>query len=231
MPSKQNGLVEKPKLILVEDDAYYSKYLEDRLRLDFSVLQSPTIENSQIIIEDNFFDIAIIDRVLPDGDGLELLYYLERVAPQTRVLVLSAQASLCEKLHGLSSGADVYLTKPTHPDIIRAQAKALLRRGRIYQDQKMRYDDLTFHLDQNQVSRNSKNVILTKREGQILKAFLETPQCFLTKHQIHDIFWDNGGNANDSMLHVSIQRLRRRLEKVHIHINCQYGKGYQLSLD
>lgn len=226
MQSHQRVL--KPSLLIIEDNASLSKKLKARLDTIFDITQTPSIETAISLVDDTNFAVVLIDRSLPDGDGIELVKFLEKAHPHTRVCILSHKSSTAEKINGLKNGADIYLTKPTSPQEVKAHLQALLRRGKVYQGELLHRNDLYLDPERMVAFRNGIHVDLTPRETQLLAEFLQAPGGFLSKAQLLDFFWDLGVEAKPSLIHVTIQRIRTRLKTFRVTIKTHYGTGYQL---
>lgn len=221
----------KPSLLIVEDNASLSNSLKLGLRPFFNVTQTPTINNALNLLQKDSYEAILLDRQLPDGDGLELVLALHNESPHTRICVLSNKSSTADKLQGLRSGADTYLVKPTSTKEVQANLQALLRRGRVYKGELLHFQDLFLDPDKMVAFRDSIHIELTNRETQLLSAFIQAPAGFLGKSQLQTLFWDLGIEASPSLIHVSIQRIRRRLEGIRVTIKTHYGSGYQIELN
>lgn len=216
-------------LLIVEDNAKLSQLIRTQLRSHFSILQAPNLHQAFSLLESQPpFDIILLDRTLPDGDGLDLISKLDEFYPQTRICILSQRDALAEKMRGFDLGADAYLCKPIHLKELKAQVMALIRRGRIYHDHVIECGSISLDTSTHSLTCNEHKLRLTQRESVIVSALLDNPQHFLSNSQLFDLFWENGHEPNTSLVHVSIQRLRRKIKPLQVTIHSHYGAGYQL---
>ena len=221
----------KYTLLIVEDNAKLNQSIRALLQPFFAVTKAATIQQATALIEDNPpFDLLLLDRTLPDGDGLQLISTLETISPQTKICILSQRDKLAEKLYGFEQGADVYLCKPIHFQELRAQVIALTRRGRVYKNQLLERGSFVLDTASHSLTHLNHRLQLTLRESTIMAAFLDHPRGFLSKSQLFDLFWQLGHEPNSSVIHVTIQRLRRKLDPLQVTIQSLYGAGYQLQL-
>lgn len=203
----------KRQVLVVEDNAELSQSIRTHLQSLFTVTQAATLSQTYSLLEtEPPFDIILLDRQLPDGDGLSLVPTLEKLAPQTRICVLSQKDALAEKLYGFSQGVDVYLCKPIALSELKAQMFALTRRGRVYQDHVLQRGPLQLDTASHTLSTFTSHLQLTARESAIMTAFLDHPHGFLSKGQLYDLFWELGHEPNTSVVHVCMQRLRQKIK-------------------
>lgn len=221
--------MKKKNLLILEDNIPLNQAIRAKLSSHFSVHSAATIQQAFSLIEEKItFHTAIIDRLLPDGDGLEILAYLQKESPQTHLCVLSQQDTTLECLRGFDKGADVYLCKPLSLQFLKAQVLALQKRGRIFQDKTVIFQDLCLDLETHFLSRDTKQVLLTGRENEVMLSFLHSSQGFLSKNQLYQMYWQLGQEATEGQIHVLIQRLRKKLSQLRVTIQSQYGAGYQI---
>src|SRR5208283_3725622 len=121
--------IDAMKLLLVEDDPLLGRSLENRLHgAGFVVDRVVTGEEAEAAVATSPYPLAILDRRLPDGDGVSRIAALRRFRPDIRIIVLTALDATLDKIGGLNAGADDYLTKPIDPDELIARVRAALRR-------------------------------------------------------------------------------------------------------
>ncbi|TMC59339.1 MAG: response regulator transcription factor, partial [Chloroflexi bacterium] len=156
-------------------------------------------------------DLVILDLMLPGIDGFEVCKRL-RAADDVPILMLTARDAVTDKVKGLDSGADDYLTKPFNFDELVARVRALLRRRRPADQAVLRYADLTLDQSTREVRRGSRKIELTTKEFDLLELFLQHPRQVLTRDVIYERIWnyDFGGESN--IIEVYIRYLRGKLE-------------------
>lgn len=217
------------KLLLLEDDELLAESLADSLtgngyRLDMA----GSLKVARALMASEHYELAILDLGLPDGSGLELLAQWRRQGRDLPVLILTARDTWDDKVTGLESGADDYLTKPFHEAELIARIKALLRR---------RSGNVTQQLSLNGVSLDEAGqrvsveggpwVELTGTEFLLLRYFMHHPDRILSKdHLLNQLYTLDQDIAAPNLVEVYIARLRRHLGKSMI--QTRRGQGYVL---
>lgn len=222
--------MQNPRLLIVEDNSPLCLSLSSQLRRSYRVDLAPTLQAAYALLTGHSYDVLLLDRMLPDGDGLEILPLITRNFPQTKICIMSSSCELSDRLLGVSQGADLYVAKPFHPQEVFLMIQALLRRGRLYHSSILRWQNLELHLDSNMLVRDSKQILLTNREAQLLELFLNSKDSYITREQIRNWLWENGLERESSRVHVYAQRLRRKLQHIRGTIVAHYGTGYELRL-
>lgn len=222
----------RSSILLVEDNPALSTVLSALLRRKYATDQVATLSGAWNYVAEKpeGYDVILLDRILPDGDGLELIPILASEYPQTRICVLSHKDSLQEKLLGLQAGADCYLPKPFDPQELLANVEVLLRRAKRIPTDEWPLGEYRFNERRQQILGPNGQLDLTKRETQFLVAFLKAHEHRVSREQLLDVFWRKQPRNPSSSIHVNIQRLRRRLLPIGAEIRSLYGLGYQLIL-
>ena len=225
----RGNILTKKNLLILEDNIPLNQAIRAQLSSHFSIFQATTLQQTYAFLDQPVhFHTAVIDRMLPDGDGLEILAYLQKESPDTNLCVLSQCDKVTECLRGFEKGADVYLCKPLSLQYLKAQVLALQKRGRLHQGEEIIYRGLTLNQETHFLSRNSKDILLTTRENDVMTAFIHSSQGFLSKSQLYNLFWQLGCEPSDGQIHVLMQRLRKKLRQLQVTIQSQYGAGYQM---
>lgn len=216
--------------LIVEDNPDFNHVLSRALKKVYRVDQVTTLAGAfrHIAEKDLGYDLVLLDRTLPDGDGLDLLKLLQTEFPRTRVCVVSAVTPEQERISGLQQGADAYLCKPLTTRYILEQLKALLRIGSTARLRTQKWQDLVFDPTTNVVRRQKNEVRLTRREAQCLRVFFESQEGRVTRQDLLRVFWSPEKFEYNSVLHVNVQRLRLKLQQLGLSIQVHYGSGYQL---
>jgi len=159
-------------------------------------------------------DVIVLDVMLPDMDGLEVLRKLRAEAPLVPVLFLTARDAVEDRVAGLTAGGDDYVTKPFSLEEVVARLRGLLRRTRAGEprDALLVVGDLTMDEDSHEVRRADELVHLTATEFELLRYLMRNPKRVLSKSQILDRVWnyDFGGQANVVELYISY--LRKKID-------------------
>lgn len=224
-------------IIVVEDDRDIREMVCQSLaQNDFNTIGCPDVQEAKRTIRENNPDCLVIDWMLPDGSGVELVRWLRRTEPysQTPVLMLTARAQENDMITGLESGADDYLTKPMSLRELNARVKALLRRPPAYHEQSdaLRVGSISMNTRTHEVHVGGQSIDLTKTEFNLLRLFLQNPDKVFSREQILDAVWGLNTHLGDRTVDVHILRLRKLLKPhgVDKMIVTVRGSGYRLSL-
>ncbi len=157
-------------------------------------------------------DLIILDLMLPKMSGMEVCSRI-RATENTPILILTAKATLQDRVFGLDAGADDYLTKPFELDELLARVRALLRRTKADRSAVLTFSDLSLDTSLRQATRGARVVNLSAKEYELLELLMRNPRQVLTREVIFDRVWgyDFGGESN--VLDVYIRYLREKLEK------------------
>ena len=220
------------KVLIVEDDLKISTFLQSNLKIDgFIVDQSIDGLTALNKINNNIYDVIILDIMIPHLDGLELLKQVRADKINCPVLILSAKRSLQDKVTGLQVGGDDYLEKPFAYAELLARLNALVRRStpQTYSPS-LTFLDLELNTETRDVCRNGKRIFLQPREFLLLEFFMRNPEVILTKDLIINKIWDNNYQPQTNVVDVLVCRLRSKIdndfsEKI---ICTERGQGYVL---
>jgi DNA-binding response OmpR family regulator len=179
------------------------------------------------------YDAIILDGMLPGLDGLAVLVELRRLGIRTPVLLLTARAAVEDRVAGLETGADDYLTKPFAFTELLARLRALLRRPPLQADQLLRVGDLELDPLRRSVRRGGSPVDLSPREFALLAYLMRHAGQALTRTQIAEQIWSLDYAGDTNVVDVYIGYLRRKLGLAHggPRIQTVRGVGYRLSLE
>ncbi len=200
------------RILVIEDEPKISDLIKRGLIYEgYTVDVTANGEQGLAQARDNQPDLVVLDLMLPGIDGFEVCKRL-RAGGDVPILMLTARDAVTDKVKGLDSGADDYLTKPFNFDELVARVRALLRRRRPGEQTVLRYADLTLDQSTREVRRGSRKIDLTTKEFDLLELFLQHPRQVLTRDLIFDRIWnyDFGGESN--IIEVYIRYLRSKLE-------------------
>lgn len=160
------------------------------------------------------YDLIILDIMLPYKDGFQVAFELREKKIITPILMLTAKDTIPDKVSGLNSGADDYMTKPFAPEELLARIKALTRRkGEVMLDE-TGYGDFTFNSSTNMLSKGTKSVHLNFKEAEILKLFIAAPDTIHSKDDIIVKVWGYDSDAGSNNVEAYISFLRRKLHLI-----------------
>lgn len=215
------------RVLLVEDDAPVASGIETGLALsDFVVDTVTTLNGARGALAAIDYDAVVLDRRLPDGDGLTLLQQWRRSGIATPVLMLTARDAVANRVEGLHGGADDYLVKPFDLDELTARLQALLRRSAGQVDRSLRHGSLTLDPVARRVTLNGAPVALVRRELMLLEALMRARGSILSADQLKDRLYGIDDEIESNALNVHIYQLRRKLGR-HV-VKTVRGVGYCL---
>lgn len=218
------------KIFLLEDDAALGNGI--RLALQGAALQITlcrTLAEAQSALEQNSFDLLILDINLPDGSGLDLLHEVRKTSA-VPIILLTANDMEMDIVTGLESGADDYITKPFSLAVLRARVNAQLRRGTTNKSACIEIDSFQFDFDRMEFRRDGKLVELSKTEQKLLRILVENRGQTLPRATLVDRIWTDGAEyVDENALSVTMKRLRDKLEDTPSnpkYLKTVYGIGY-----
>lgn len=223
------------RLLLVEDDHHLAETISGQLKLSFTVDVAHTFHEALWFLRTYTYYCLIIDWSLPDGEGIELCRRARADGLDTPILLLTAKHEVQDKLTGLNSGADDYLTKPFHREELRARIKALLRRSQNFasNEQVLKHGPLTINLDHHTLYYQDQPIDLSRKEYLILELLLRHQSRVVTKDKIWEQVWEYNSLTSANTIEVHINNLRRKLDRQFglKLIHTVRGLGYKLQLE
>jgi two-component system OmpR family response regulator len=204
------------KILIVEDDAETAAYLVRGLSEEgHSIEHASNGQDGLFLATDVSFDLIILDRMLPTLDGLAVLRAIRAADISTPILILSALASVGDRIEGLESGSDDYLVKPFSFAELMARVNALLRRreARVTAaDARLTVGDLEIDPLARAVHRGGKKIDLKPREYLLLEYFARNEGRVVTRTMLLEQVWDYHFDPGTNVIDVHVSRLRRKLE-------------------
>jgi DNA-binding response OmpR family regulator len=233
LPQRQ----EIASVVVCEDDSMTLDLLCDHLSADrFGVLPAPSASDALRLCRYNHPDLLLLDLSLPDASGLDVLREIReadgidsRFDPRLPVIVLTGRGADTDRIRGLDSGADDYMTKPFRYDELRARIAAVLRRRPNGHDGPTRVGDLTIDPARRRVAVGGREVLLAKKEFSLLRVLASDPNRVFTKEELLLDVWGFRDPGRTRTLDSHASRLRRKLDPEHCRyvFNC-WGVGYRL---
>ncbi len=203
-----------PRILVVDDEPSIVDAVSTVLRYEgFEVVQASSGRSALARLQAGGIDLAILDVMLPDLDGFEVVRRIRNDHIAIPVLLLTARGEAEDQVEGLGVGADDYVAKPFSLAVLVARTKALLRRsGTVAADERLRFGDVVMDEESHEVWRASQPIQLTATEFKLLRLFLLNPRRVLSKEQIIDHVWhyDFGGNQN--IVETYVRYLRKKLD-------------------
>ncbi|NLF39124.1 response regulator transcription factor [bacterium] len=222
------------RILVVEDEPSVRENLKELLASEgYAVDAAQTAEDGAYLMRENDYDAVILDIVLPDGSGLDVLKKFRQGGNAVPVLILSALGGIIDRVSGLDTGADDYLVKPFVSAELLARLRALVRRRYVQLDPVIRVADLAIDTKARKVSRGKRTIELKPKEYAVLEILARNAGTPVTRAMMweHLYDWDYDGMSNTVDVYVS--RLRTKIdrpgEKPLIHT--RRGVGYVLGLE
>lgn len=225
------------KILIVDDDENIRHLISVYLKNEgFTTVVSPDAPEALNLLKKEDFDLVLLDIMMPEMDGLEACIKIreERNMP---IIMLSARSEDMDKIQGLVSGADDYLTKPFNALELIARVKSQLRRYKKYnvdsfsQRSVMEVGDLTVNADTRQVWVRGKEVRLTPKEFDILELLVRNKGIVMNVGKIYEAVWKEDFFKSDNTVMVHITKIRDKIEedpKHPIYIKTVWGVGYKI---
>ncbi|GAB3587469.1 response regulator transcription factor [Calidifontibacter terrae] len=221
------------RVLVVDDEANLTELLSMALRYEGWEIKSAATGTGAVRTAKEFQpDAVVLDMMLPDFDGMEVLRRMRDTDPSLPVLFLTARDAVEDRVAGLTAGGDDYVTKPFSLEEVVARVRALIRRSTQFVEESssmLRVGDLSLDEDSHEVMRGDDEITLTATEFELLRFLMRNPKRVLSKAQILDRVWhyDFGGQANVVELYISY--LRKKIDAGRDPmIHTMRGAGYVL---
>lgn len=220
------------KVLIVEDDKILSETIKQCLKDKFDIEQAYDGYDGYIYAKGNIYDAIILDVMMPEMNGYEVLQKLRTNEVLTPVLMLTAKDSLNDKVKGLSLGADDYLIKPFEREELIARLEALIRRNNdFFTSDILEFKDLKLNIKSRKVEINGDEVNLQKKQFELLEYLIKSKDSIITKEQIFDRIWGFDSYTSTNVVEVYASGLRKELKKFGYdkYIKTLRGVGYMIS--
>jgi len=217
------------RILLVEDESRVAGFIAKGLRehsyaVDLAVNGGEALHAAQA----TQYDLIILDVMLPVRDGYEVCRDLRRAGSRTPILMLTARDSVTDRITGLDSGADDYLTKPFDFEELLARLRALSRRQAVYRPELLRVADLELNTSNHTAARGGRGIVLTAKEYALLEYLMLNENRIVGREEIAAHVWDENFDPFSNTIDVHIKRLRAKIGAPLIHT--RRGEGYLLSV-
>lgn len=219
------------RVLIVEDEKALADIIKKGLEDEgYAVDVAYNGEDGLFMAENEPSDIIVLDIMLPIVDGMTILKNIRRAGVKTPVLMLTARDTLADKVSGLDSGADDYLTKPFLFDELLARLRALLRRNSDTKTSVIEIGDLAIDTASHQVRRAGKEVTLSAREYCLLEYMALNKNKVLSRTAISEHIYDYGFDLDSNVIDVFINRIRNKIDREYEKrlIHTVRGAGYIL---
>ncbi|HFE9570037.1 TPA: response regulator transcription factor [Streptococcus agalactiae] len=200
------------KILLIEDDLSLSNSVFDFLDDFADVMQIFDGEEGLYEAESGVYDLILLDLMLPEKNGFQVLKKLREKGITTPVLIMTAKESIDDKGQGFDLGADDYLTKPFYLEELKMRIQALLKRSGKFNDNSLIYGDIRVDMSTNSTFVNQTEVELLGKEFDLLVYFLQNQNVILPKSQIFDRIWGFDSDTTISVVEVYVSKVRKKLK-------------------
>jgi two-component system, OmpR family, phosphate regulon response regulator PhoB len=223
------------RILLVEDEAAIREMTSMALeRAGFHVDEAEDAPAAEHAVADNLPDLILMDWMLPGSSGVELARRFRRdeYTREVPIIMLTARSEEDDRIRGLESGADDYVTKPFSPRELIARIKAVLRRSSAEQDEgQLAVDGLVLDTHSHRVNANGAALEMGPTEFRLLQFFMSHPERVYSRSQLLDMVWSRGSFVEERTVDVHIRRLRKALanEGFDRFIQTVRGAGYRFS--
>lgn len=223
------------KILIIEDEKGLSNSISSYLSHDNFICEAAFDFHTAIeMITQNEYSCIILDITLPHGSGLHILTELKKTNNTTGVIIISAKNSLTDKVNGLNTGADDYLSKPFHLPELAARVAAIMRRKLFDGNNKIILDKLALNIDDRTVKGQNGTIDLTRKEYELLLYFISNKNKVVTKESIVEHLWgeDIDMLPNYDFIYTHVKNLRKKLVDGACpdYIRAVYGVGYKFSV-
>lgn len=206
----------KPKILIIEDEQKLSRVLQ--LELEYENYETGVADNGKDalrLIEEESWDLVLLDIMIPELSGLEVLRRVRRFDEETPIVLLTARDEIHDKVSGLDLGADDYITKPFQIEELLARIRVLLRRPKAKKEnnEELTVADLRVNPSAREVSRGEVQIDLTPREFDLLVCLLQNKNIVLTREQLIEQVWGFDYYGDTNVVDVYIRYLRQKVDK------------------
>lgn len=221
------------KVLIVEDDSSLREIIKRSLLEEHYIVEvAEDFKSALRKINDYSYDCILLDIMLPDGSGMDVLKRLKKQGKKESVIILSAKDSIDDKVLGLDYGADDYLAKPFHLAELKARIKSVIRRKQQGGEKNIQVGNVKIEPDSRLVYVEDTLLDLLRKEYDILHYFMTRPEHVIDKTVLAESVWGDHIDQVDSFdfIYAQIKNLRRKLKQsdASIEIKAVYGFGYKL---
>jgi len=217
------------KILLIEDDSNIVSFLQRGLIEEgHSIDTSLDGEEGEYLACINSYDLIILDWMLPSKSGIEVLNSLREKSISTSVLMLTAKSEIDDKVLGLNSGADDYLSKPFSFKELTARIDAIYRRSLSDGKNIITVKDLNIDINKRVVKKENSEILLSAKEYDLLLFLIKNKNSMVSNGMIEDQLWNNEEFTNSNVIQVTIYNLRKKIGKDLI--TSFRGLGYKIEI-
>ena len=219
--------------LVIEDEPQIGAYvgrLLGQLRGIVDIVES--VSHAQQALGNFKYDLAIVDRMLPDGDALDIVTALSQLPERPAIIILTAKDAKEDVIDGLNSGADDYLGKPFEPQEFIARVRAVLRRPRLLVPSILSFGNIELNVGTNEAVVADNKVLLRRREALILEALLMRRDRVIARAALIEAIYGFDDEIESNTLEAQVSQLRKKLTELggNVEIRSMRGIGYILRM-
>lgn len=216
----------KRTILIVDDSVRINQLVKMSLMNTYDIVQAFTGEDAVASLQSTKIDLVLLDITLPKMSGYDILPYI--TDKEIPVIFLTAKTEVADVVQGLQLGADDYITKPFHLEVLKSRVEAVMRRVYGHADERMTYDNLEIDVTQQTVRRNGELVDLTNKEFELLVYFVRNQGVTLARETLYENIWDFADDMVDTRtVDLHVQRLRKKLDLAD-RITTVFRVGYRM---
>ena len=219
------------KILIVEDEKILSNTIKQYLSKKWSIEQAFDGYDGYMLARESIYDAIILDLMMPEMNGYDVLKKLRENAIKTPVLILTAKDTIDDKLKGFNYGADDYLTKPFELEELKARIEAIIRRDKgTSVNDTLKYKNLVLNLKNRQVTINGDIINVPGKQFEVLEMLINMKGTIITKDQLFNKIWGFNSETTTNVVEVYASGLRKELKKYDYgkYIKTIRGVGYML---
>jgi DNA-binding response OmpR family regulator len=220
------------KILIIEDEKSLMETMVSYLKeIGYLCETAINFAQAESKINDYRYDCIIVDLMLPDGSGLDLVKQIKETDTNTSIIIISAKGALEDKIIGLDAGSDDYLTKPFHLSELNARIKSVIRRRSFGGNTEVKFNEIKIMPDSREVYINQTSINLTGKEYDLLLFFIANKGRVVTKDSLVEHLWGDGMDQSDSydFIYTHIKNMRKKLIQggCKDYLTSVYGIGYK----
>ncbi|HET6872522.1 MAG TPA: response regulator transcription factor [Sporolactobacillaceae bacterium] len=220
------------RLLIVEDNEALLDSIVQLLEKDYTLDKATRGDEALYQAEQGIYDAIILDVMLPEMNGFDIVKELRKKQISTPVLFLTARDSLEDRVKGLTLGGDDYLVKPFQNQELQARILAILRRSaNVSVDQTLSYKGIVIDLAKKQIAVEGETIPFTIKQFELMEYFVQHPEQILTREQIYDRVWGYDSDTTIGIVEVYVHQIRKKLQPSGYDkdLRTVRGIGYMLS--
>ena len=217
------------KMLIVEDDENILSVLKRGFEEENYIIDTSLDgEEGDYLALTNSYDVILLDWMLPNKTGIEILKNIRENGIKTPIIMLTAKGDIDDKVEGLTQGADDYMGKPFSFKELLARVNALYRRSLSTTTNKFKLNDIEIDLDLKTVKRDAQEIVLTQKEYELLLFLIKNKNQLVSNTIIEEQLWTNEEYINSNVIQVTVYNLRKKLGKEFI--KSARGLGYKIAV-